>query len=85
MWKGAFPTAPSSAEKEEIQWVKANFDFTHPTGAKEDMRLAGTWVPIDVARFLAPSYNLTSQFTHYVSLTCLIGMHFISSRDHDPG
>jgi hypothetical protein len=58
MWKGAFPSAPQSEEKEEIQWVKANFDCTLPPQVKEHMRLAGTWVPIDVARFLAPSYNL---------------------------
>ena len=57
MWKAAFPTAPQSEEKEEVLWVKANFDCTPE--AREHMRLAGTWVPIDVARFLAPSYNLS--------------------------
>ncbi|KIM33206.1 hypothetical protein M408DRAFT_150671 [Serendipita vermifera MAFF 305830] len=69
MWKGAFPTALPSNEKEELTWVKNNFDFTLPKGVTENMRLAGTWIPTDVARFLAPSYNLTHVISILVDAT----------------
>jgi hypothetical protein len=59
MWRAAFPSfvANSHQEKDETNWVKSNFDLTNAPGEK--MRLAGVWIPLDLARYLAPSYNLS--------------------------
>jgi hypothetical protein len=60
MWRAAFPGAKSVDEKIEFNWVKSNFDIKAGT-SRELMRLAGVWIPLDVAEWLAPSYNMPSQ------------------------
>ncbi|KAG7451137.1 uncharacterized protein BT62DRAFT_400267 [Guyanagaster necrorhizus] len=61
MFRAAFPTASEQEEKEEIAWVKDNFDLTGNNGSSRDTtitRLAGTWVSPDLAMSLAESYSL---------------------------
>jgi hypothetical protein len=57
MWKAAFPTASTAAEKDETNWVKKHFDISGPP---ETIRLAGTWLPVPIARQLSAEYKLTS-------------------------
>jgi hypothetical protein len=62
MFRAAFPTFRTTEEKEEAAWIKSNFDLK-PTGRdgfaeREHMKLAGLWVPVQLAAYLAPSYNL---------------------------
>jgi hypothetical protein len=57
MWKAAFPNASTTAEKDETNWVKKTFDLSGPT---ETIRLAGTWLPVPIARQLGAEYKLTS-------------------------
>lgn len=58
MWKAAFPTASTAAEKDETNWVKKHFDISGPP---ETIRLAGTWLPVPIAQQLSAEYKLTSQ------------------------
>ena len=64
MWKAAFPTASAAAEKDETSWVKKHFDISGPA---EIIRLAGTWLPIPIARQLGAEYKLTSPSPPIVS------------------
>jgi len=72
MWKAAFPTASAAAEKDETNWIKKHFDLSGPP---ETIRLAGTWLPIPIARQLSAEYRLTSLSPplspSHVGLTCL--------------
>ncbi|KAG9052536.1 hypothetical protein FS842_009700 [Serendipita sp. 407] len=58
MWRAAFPGTLPLVEKEEITWVRTNYDLGANT-AKEATRLAGVWISVELARNFAPSYNLT--------------------------
>ncbi|KAF9069245.1 hypothetical protein BDP27DRAFT_1325867 [Rhodocollybia butyracea] len=61
MFRAAFPKADDQSEKDEVQWVKENFDLTGNNGSSKDTaitRLAGTWVSPEVARELGHSYLL---------------------------
>jgi len=57
MFRASFPTAPEEAEKAESNWVKSNFDVSGANGGGK-LRLAGTWVPADLALTLAQAYNI---------------------------
>lgn len=57
MFRASYPTANEQAEKEETSWVKSNFDNQGSNGGGK-LRLAGTWVPPQIALFLAESYGL---------------------------
>ncbi|KAG8774750.1 hypothetical protein FRC16_005009, partial [Serendipita sp. 398] len=59
MWRAAFPGTLPLVEKEEITWVRTNYDLGANT-AKEATRLAGVWISVELARNFAPSYNLTN-------------------------
>ncbi|KAK0450194.1 hypothetical protein EV421DRAFT_1990956 [Armillaria borealis] len=61
MFRAAFPTASEQEEKEEVAWVKDNFDLTGNNGSSRDTsitRLAGTWVSPELAMSLAEAYSL---------------------------
>lgn len=61
MFRAAFPKADEQSEKDEVQWVKENYDLTGNNGSSKDpsiTRLAGTWVSADLARELGLSYHL---------------------------
>lgn len=61
MFRAAFPTATDQEEKEEVAWVKDNFDLTGNNGSSRDTtitRLAGTWVSPELAISLAEAYSL---------------------------
>ncbi|KAK0469779.1 uncharacterized protein EV420DRAFT_1616276 [Desarmillaria tabescens] len=61
MFRAAFPTASEQEEKEEVAWVKDNFDLTGNNGSSRDtsiIRLAGTWVSPQLALSLAEAYSL---------------------------
>ncbi|KAL1700223.1 hypothetical protein EV121DRAFT_283520 [Schizophyllum commune] len=61
MYRAAFPDGPEDVEKSEYQWVKENNDLTGTNGSSRDTsipRLAGTWVPPDVALKLAQDYAI---------------------------
>lgn len=57
MFRAAFPTAPDEAEKAEAVWIRSNYDLGAVAGASR-LRLAGTWIPPDVATSLAEGYAL---------------------------
>ncbi|KZT41834.1 hypothetical protein SISSUDRAFT_1059146 [Sistotremastrum suecicum HHB10207 ss-3] len=64
MFRAAFPSAPDEAEKIETNWVKQTYDTagangTAQNGGPQRLRLAGTWLPPDVAAQLAESYAIT--------------------------
>ena len=61
MFRAAFPNASDVQEKEEITWVKQNNDLAGNNGSSRDTnitRLAGIWVPPDLAAQLAREYDL---------------------------
>ncbi|KAJ4476239.1 hypothetical protein J3R30DRAFT_3405258 [Lentinula aciculospora] len=61
MFRAAFPRADEQSEKDEVQWVKDNYDLTGNNGSSRDTsitRLAGTWVNPELARELGKSYLL---------------------------
>ncbi|EFI27935.1 hypothetical protein CC1G_14426 [Coprinopsis cinerea okayama7 len=61
MFRAAFPTASEAEEKDEINYVKANFDLFGNNGSSKEphiTRLAGTWVNRDTAGQLAHDYNM---------------------------
>ncbi|EPQ54071.1 hypothetical protein GLOTRDRAFT_111531 [Gloeophyllum trabeum ATCC 11539] len=58
MFRAAFPLATDEEEKAETAWVKANYDV----GTQKDayrVRLAGTWVGVDVALSVAEAYSIS--------------------------
>lgn len=57
MFRAAYPTASTDAEKVAMEWVKTNFVLTGANGLGP-RRLAGLWVPDNVAAYLAPMYGL---------------------------
>ncbi|KAG9011109.1 hypothetical protein FRB94_009252 [Tulasnella sp. JGI-2019a] len=57
MFRACYPTANDIAEKEETAWVKSTFETQGSNGGGK-LRLAGTWVPPNVAMLLAESYGL---------------------------
>ncbi|KAG8800972.1 hypothetical protein FRC17_006760, partial [Serendipita sp. 399] len=59
MWRAAFPGAKPLLEKEELNWVRANYDLK-TSSVNEVTRLAGVWIPVELAKNFAPSYNLTN-------------------------
>lgn len=61
MFHAAFPNAPEATEKEEIQWVKDNYDLTGNNGSSKDstvVRLAGVWVSPVVALEIGELYQI---------------------------
>ncbi|KAJ3998940.1 hypothetical protein F5050DRAFT_1805455 [Lentinula boryana] len=61
MFRAAFPKADEQSEKDEVQWVKDNYDLSGNNGSSKDTsitRLAGTWVSPELARDLGNSYLL---------------------------
>jgi hypothetical protein len=61
MFRAAFPKADEQSEKDEVQWVKENYDLTGNNGSSKDTsitRLAGTWVGPEIARELGEAYLL---------------------------
>ncbi|KAF8656830.1 hypothetical protein AX16_002378 [Volvariella volvacea WC 439] len=61
MFRAAFPNAAESDEKQEVQWVKENYDLSGNNGSTKDTsitRLAGTWVNPQLALELGDSYLL---------------------------
>ena len=62
MFRAAFPSASEDSEKLETSWVKQSF----LSSGKEPvarLRLAGTWVPPEVAKTLAADYALEGVLT----------------------
>lgn len=57
MFRACYPTASEDAEKAETAWVKNNFDTAGSNGNGK-LRLAGTWVPPNLAIQIARDYNL---------------------------
>lgn len=77
MFKASFPAAKTQEEKAEAAWLKNNFDLSpNIEGGREEMRLAGLWVPTQLANYLAPSYNLRSASMNaqnpYFMLKCFL-------------
>ncbi|KAJ3713669.1 hypothetical protein EV361DRAFT_869755 [Lentinula raphanica] len=61
MFRAAFPKADEQSEKDEMQWVKDNYDLSGNNGSSKDTsvtRLAGTWVNPELARELGKAYLL---------------------------
>ena len=61
MFRAAFPNAPEHEEKNELQWVRDNYDLTANNGGSHNQsitRLAGTWVGPALARTLGNAYAL---------------------------
>ncbi|KAE9407702.1 hypothetical protein BT96DRAFT_82104 [Gymnopus androsaceus JB14] len=61
MFRAAFPKADDQSEKDEVQWVKENYDLSGNNGSSKDpsiTRLAGTWVSPELARELGQAYLL---------------------------
>ena len=63
MWRATFPLTKPADEKEEIAWLKTNYELRIGT-EKEVMRLAGLWISPDLARVLAPSFHLTCMYSN---------------------
>lgn len=69
MFRAAFPNAPDYEEKQEVQWIKDNYDLTGNNGSSKDphiTRLAGTWVSPVVALELGKLYALGALITAVV-------------------
>lgn len=65
MFKAAFPTAPEEYEKAEAAWVRANYDISGANGSTgvdglPKLRLNGTWIKAELAKYIAPAYGLES-------------------------
>ncbi|KAG6830648.1 hypothetical protein H0H92_015545 [Tricholoma furcatifolium] len=61
MFRAAFPNAPDHDERNELQWVKENYDLSKNNGGPhnpEVTRLAGTWVSPSIAQLLGETYGL---------------------------
>ncbi|KAG8888920.1 hypothetical protein FRB98_006462 [Tulasnella sp. 332] len=58
MFRACYPSANEAAEKEETAWVKGTFETAGSNGGGK-LRLAGTWVPPNVALYLSESYGLS--------------------------
>ncbi|KAF5327693.1 hypothetical protein D9619_004848 [Psilocybe cf. subviscida] len=61
MFRAAFPNAPETDEKAEVNWVREHYDLSGNNGSTKDMhitRLAGTWVSPAVALELGEDYGL---------------------------
>jgi hypothetical protein len=59
MFRAAFPNVVDDLERVETTWIKANFDIGGANGGHSGkLRLAGMWVPTEVALWLAKGYHL---------------------------
>ncbi|KZT56907.1 hypothetical protein CALCODRAFT_296587 [Calocera cornea HHB12733] len=62
MIRAAFPAATDDMEKSVTNWVRANYPIqgaNGPTAAgTKNLRLAGTWIPSNLAMHLASDYGL---------------------------
>ncbi|KZO91562.1 hypothetical protein CALVIDRAFT_342596 [Calocera viscosa TUFC12733] len=62
MIRAAFPAATDDMEKSVTNWVRANYPIqgaNGPTAAgTKNLRLAGTWIPANLAMHLAKDYDL---------------------------
>lgn len=63
MFRAAFPEASDEDEKNDTAWIKQAYDIAGANGgyrgnARQFLRLAGTWLPVDVALMVAESYAL---------------------------
>ncbi|KAF5371824.1 hypothetical protein D9615_009574 [Tricholomella constricta] len=69
MFRAAFPNAPDHDEKNELQWVKDNYDLSGNNGGPHNpsvTRLAGTWVSPALAQTLGDMYGLGDLITAVV-------------------
>ncbi|GLB40211.1 hypothetical protein LshimejAT787_0800820 [Lyophyllum shimeji] len=69
MFRAAFPNAADHEEKNELQWVKENYDLSGNNGGPHHpsiTRLAGTWVSPALARTLGDMYALGDLITAVV-------------------
>ncbi|KAF8632219.1 hypothetical protein AX15_001977 [Amanita polypyramis BW_CC] len=61
MFRAAFPKASDQEEKQEINWIKEQYDLSGNNGSVRDThiaRLAGVWVSPNVALELGTDYKL---------------------------
>jgi len=71
MIRAAFPAATDDMEKTVTNWVRANYPIqgaNGPTAAgTRNLRLAGTWIPANLAMYLALDYGLVEIIRPLVS------------------
>ncbi|KAL1746928.1 hypothetical protein HDZ31DRAFT_80860 [Schizophyllum fasciatum] len=82
MYRAAFPDGPEDIEKSEYQWVKETFDLAGTNGSSRDTsipRLAGTWVPPEVALELSQEYAITPLISILVESKPEPGVHYRKS------
>lgn len=63
MFRAAFPEASEEDEKNDAAWIKASYDIAGANGGfkgntRQYLRLAGTWLPVEVALAVAESYAI---------------------------
>lgn len=63
MFRAAFPDATEDDERSDAAWIKQVYDIAGANGGSKDstrnhLRLAGTWLPVDIAMNVAESYEI---------------------------
>jgi len=71
MIRASFPAASDDMEKSVTNWVRANYPIQGANGpvstGTRNLRLAGTWIPANLAMYLADDYGLTEIIRPLVS------------------